>query len=106
MSRKDPRRRIMVPLSTQERAWLRDRARGRSLADVLRRVVQDGLGQADLVWEGQRIKQSCSDTGLPLQLPRKTLHAVVQRSEGMRQSPEDLVRALLVHRMQQDDGNS
>lgn len=101
MSRKDPRRRMMVPLSSGERDALRSVARGGSLGDALRRVVQQAiLKQQDMIVEGDVM---CVDVllkdvtrGLPLQLPPKT-RAQLQRSARQQDCDiGDLVRAMLI----------
>ena len=91
MSRKHPDRLMLIPLNTKERAALRARARGRSLADVLRRLVQAGLsdGMVPLIYP------AASTSRLPLQLPPQQRQAVAAQALQQGCAPEELVRAFL-----------
>ena len=91
MSRKHPDRLMLIPLNAQERAALRVRARGRSLGDALRRLVQAGLSDGTV----PLIYPAASTSRLPLQLPSLQRQAVAVQALQQGCTPEELVRAFL-----------
>lgn len=106
MSRKDHRRVLMVPLSGAEIAWLRGRARGRSLGDALRRTVQSALEGGAMGWTDDTCDRAAASaaTGtamrlLPLQLPRGTRLALGDLARELGWSRGATVRCLLAAAM-------
>lgn len=95
MSRKDRRAVLLVPLAEREWRWLRDRARGRSLADVVRRLAQDSL---DLTYD-----PSFEDPAvrvLPVQLPKPLRIRLTAQPKGR---PAALIlRAVVLQAMAQE----
>lgn len=93
MSRKDPRRRMMVPLSAQERAALRGLAR-RGLGDALRRVVAEELER------GLMLQDLCpAERALPLQLPRKLQQQLMELARQLGVCAPELARHALVQQL-------
>ena len=97
MSRKDPRASLSVPLSGGQIRWLRRRARGRSLADALRRAVEQAL--PDLAAADPAPPQA---RRLALQLPGPVLARVKALCRDTDLPPRDIVRAALAHAMIRD----
>lgn len=95
MSRKDPRRRMMVPLSAEERAALRGLSRT-SLGDALRRVVQAELARG--LATGDPLL-SATGSGLPLQLPRKILQQVTTLADQRNQTATQIIRLALTQHL-------
>ncbi|MCV6584616.1 MAG: hypothetical protein OIF47_03705 [Marinibacterium sp.] len=90
MSRKDPRRRLILRLTLGQIAQLRRDARGRSLGDAARRQIAQRLADGalpDAVDGAQR--------GLPVQLPRRLLAGLHARARALGIRPEDLAARLL-----------
>lgn len=101
MTRKHPNRRMLISLSAEERAQLRGLARGRSLGDVLRRLVQAGLqGHATEVTAGGADRAS----RLPLQLPRQARRAVADLAGQRGCTPEVMVLTLMSAALRQRAG--
>lgn len=107
MSRKDPRCRIVIPLSQDQRAALRGMARAggrrRSLGDRLRWIVAvelaAGLSAPEAAGEAGILAEArATGAGLPLQLPnalRREVHGLAQQWQC---SPVLVIqRALEVH---------
>lgn len=93
MSRKDPRARMLVPVSAKGVAWLRARARGRSLGDALRRVVEAALDDPVPPRGPHGVRR------LPLQLPRGIRARLERLAQDTGRDPADLVAAMLVQTM-------
>ncbi|CUH78271.1 hypothetical protein TRM7557_01802 [Tritonibacter multivorans] len=93
MTRKHPNRRMLIPLNAQEREALRVLARGGSLGDALRRLVQVGLteGVVDL----GAVRERAAPSRLPLQLPRQARRMVERLAQREGSTPELVVWALL-----------
>lgn len=93
MSRKDPRRLMLLPLDAAMLAALRARRRpGRSLADVARRLLQETAPVTGLPIPtpiGPPIRH------LPLQLPARLRLALAARATDHRLTPEELAARLL-----------
>ena len=92
MSRKHPDRRMLIPLRPQERAMLRTLARGGSLGDTLRRLVQAGLQEPTSVVAAV---DRTGATRLPLQLPRGARRAVEALAHQQGSTPEVMVLTLM-----------
>ncbi len=99
MSRKDPRRRIVVPVSLEQRNLLRAAVtrsgRKGSLADQLRRIVTVELakGLEDLG------EQAYAGSGLPLQLPQKIRSKIDLLARDWGKSPSYVVQQALAQHM-------
>ncbi|MBT8153079.1 hypothetical protein KMP13_04085 [Epibacterium ulvae] len=95
MSRKDPRRRIVVTLSSAQRELLRQAVlrsgRKGSLADRLRRIVTFELinGLEDLG------ASAATGSGLPLQLPHKLRVQIEHLAHDWRQTSSYVVQQAL-----------
>ncbi len=98
MSRKDPRRRMMVPMSAQERVALRALAR-RGLGDALRRVVVQ-----ELVLGLAPQQLTTAQTALPLQLPRKTQQQLADLADLHGVSTAEIARQALAQHLRRQQG--
>ncbi|SFD88825.1 hypothetical protein [Roseivivax sediminis] len=85
MSRKDPRRTLRVPLSAAALDALRA-ARGRSLADALRRRAEAHAGPVPR--PGHPVRR------LPLQLPKRLRARIEALADETGRSPEDLLAGI------------
>jgi len=90
VSRKDPRRVLMVPLSAELRAALRAEARGRSLGDRVRRLMGPALA-------GEVPEVDVPGTGgcLPVQLPKRDRARLAALAQARGIAPERLCAGLL-----------
>ncbi len=87
MSRKDPRRALFVPLSGAALAHLRRAARGRSLADALRRIAEEHAGPVP--------EDAAPRRYLPVQLPRRLRARLADRARAENRSTGDLLAGMV-----------
>jgi hypothetical protein len=88
MSRRDPRRTLRVPVTDCGVAHLRARARGRSLADALRRIAESHEGD---------IPPAPEDTHrlLPVQLPARLRATLAARGADEGRAAADMLAGIL-----------
>ncbi|ETX13584.1 hypothetical protein OCH239_09440 [Roseivivax halodurans JCM 10272] len=88
MSRKDPRRALLVPLDAKGVAALRAIARGGSLGDAVRRVAERHSGPV-------RAAPVAPLRRLPVQLPRALLARIEASAAAAGRTPADLLAGMV-----------